>query len=112
MNDVLTRVQTAAAAVKLVRDQYRNGRHPARWLELDGELAELREIAVSVQAGTVFPVPGDRIRCGLRAALPRKQRGHLLDELGTDMRHAGPFGKHAETRVRACVRCGADRQGG
>jgi hypothetical protein len=108
----VARGRAAAGAVKQVRDQFRKGRNPARWLELDSELAELREVEAAVLAGTVFPVPGDRIRCGQRAALPRKQRGHLLAELGTDMRHAGPVGAHAETRIRACVRCGADKQGG
>jgi hypothetical protein len=112
MDDILTRVRAAADALRLVRDQYRKGRNPARWLELDAELWELHAVETALLTGAVFPVPGDRIRCGLRTALPRKQRGHLLDDLGTDTRHAGPRGEHADTRVRGCVRCGADRQGG
>ena len=67
------------------------------------DLPELHEL---------LPVPADAVRCGNRADLPKARRRHLFAELGTDVRHAGEHGEQRETRVRVCVRCGIDKQGG
>jgi hypothetical protein len=59
----------------------------------------------------LFPVPGDAVKCGLRKDLPKRERVHHYVELGQDVRHSGDGGVRM-TRVRACIRCGADKQGG
>lgn len=60
----------------------------------------------------LLPVDPDAVSCGLRRDLPKKQRRHKYAELGTDTRHSGADGRPRMTRVRVCVRCGTDKQGG
>lgn len=59
----------------------------------------------------LLPVDPAAVTCGLRTDLPRRERVHRYAELGYDVRHAGDGGRRM-TRIRACVRCGHDRQGG
>jgi hypothetical protein len=56
----------------------------------------------------LFPVPGDRVKCGLRADLPKKERVHQFVSLGIDTRNCGPEG-FLDREVLACARCGADK---
>ncbi len=57
----------------------------------------------------VFPVPGEAVKCGLRAGVPRSMRRHLWADMGLDTRNLGAAG-FGDRRVLACVRCGMDRQ--
>ena len=70
------------------------------------------DLTVAEQLWELLPVDPAAISCGLRTDLPKKQRVHKFAELGTDVRHSGADGRARMTRVRVCVRCGADRQGG
>jgi hypothetical protein len=60
----------------------------------------------------LLPVDPAAVSCGRRKDLPKKQRVHKFAELGQDVRHSGADGRPRMTRVRVCVRCGTDRQGG
>lgn len=55
-----------------------------------------------------FPVPGDRVKCGLREDLPRKQRRHAWVSLGQDTRNRGEHG-FRDVEIWACAECGADK---
>lgn len=77
----------------------------AIWLEAENWTADNR-------AWEWLPVDPDAVSCGLRRDLPKKQRVHWFAELGQDVRHSGADGRPRMTRVRACVRCGRDKQGG
>lgn len=57
----------------------------------------------------ILPVPGDRVKCGLRTDLPKKQRRHEWLSLGIDLRRQGD-GTIAEFEVFACLECGTDKQ--
>lgn len=52
--------------------------------------------------------PGNSIRCGNRADLPKKLRVHDYQSLGTDVRNGAERG-FLEGTVFACQRCGADK---
>lgn len=60
--------------------------------------------------GPVFPVPGDRVKCGNRTDVPKKQRRHLKAPMGTDTRNLGELG-FWDVEIFACVRCGMDIKG-
>lgn len=55
-----------------------------------------------------FPVPGDRVKCGLRLDLPGKERRHDFVSLGLDTRNCGTAG-FLDREILACVRCGTDK---
>jgi hypothetical protein len=57
----------------------------------------------------VFPA-GDRVKCGNRLDLPRKQRRHDYRDAGIDVRHQFSDGAYVECRVAICVRCGQDTE--
>lgn len=57
----------------------------------------------------LFPVPGDRIRCGLRIDLPKKQRVHDYVSMGIDTRNLGEVG-FRDVDIFACAVCGADKK--
>lgn len=57
----------------------------------------------------LFPVPGDRVTCGLRRDLTKKQRRHHWISLGIDTRHYGAFGDFLDMEVFACTECGRDK---
>lgn len=57
----------------------------------------------------ILPVPGDRIRCGNRMYLFKKQRSHTLIPLGTDFKNKGIEGI-CEVEVFACASCGMDKR--
>jgi hypothetical protein len=54
-----------------------------------------------------FPVQGWRLKCGLRLDLPKKERRHLYEPAGQDMRNKGERG-YVLCDVRVCTRCGFD----
>lgn len=56
-----------------------------------------------------FPVPGDRVSCGLRTDLPKRERRHESVSLGVDTRHYGALGEFIDMEVSACVKCGRDK---
>lgn len=56
----------------------------------------------------LFPVPGDRVKCGNRLDLPKKQRRHDWVTLGPDVRNRGSRG-FEEVEIRACRECGTDK---
>lgn len=58
-----------------------------------------------------LPVPGDRVKCGLRRDLPKKQRVHAYASLGPDTRNCGSKG-FLDREVFACMTCGADKAAG
>jgi hypothetical protein len=64
------------------------------------------------QEWEVFPLAAPEKKCGLRTDLPKKERRHLWVELGTDVRHVDKPEPAREMRIRACRRCGTDKQGG
>jgi hypothetical protein len=72
---------------------------------------EAEDATVAERLWELFPVDPSAVKCGLRTDLPKRERVHWYAELGQDVRHAGDGGLRM-TRVRACVRCGADKQGG
>ena len=55
----------------------------------------------------LFPVRGWRLKCGLRTDLPKKERVHLYESAGRDVRNKGEHG-YVECDVRVCTRCGFD----
>lgn len=55
----------------------------------------------------MLPVPGDRITCGNRLDLPRKQRRHVPLDMGDDFKNKGTEGI-VQVPVTACARCGRD----
>lgn len=55
----------------------------------------------------ILPVPGDRITCGNRKDLFKRQRRHTLVSLGTDTKNKGTEGI-CEVEVFACLTCGKD----
>lgn len=58
-----------------------------------------------------FPIPPENTpTCGNRADLPKKQRVHQWEYLGTDVRHGGEKGWNIEMDIYACVICGRDKQ--
>jgi hypothetical protein len=56
-----------------------------------------------------LPVPGDRISCGNRKGLPKKQRRHKWISLGVDTKNKGAEGI-CEVDVSACIVCGKDKR--
>ena len=54
-----------------------------------------------------FPVMGWRMKCGLRLDLPKKERRHLYESFGRDLRNKDVHG-YVECEVRVCTRCGHD----
>lgn len=67
--------------------------------------------AADAEVISLFPVSGDRVKCGLRTDLPKKERRHDWADLGTDTRNRGAAG-FADCEVRACRRCGTDKATG
>lgn len=57
----------------------------------------------------MFPVPGDRVSCGLRTDLPKADRVHKWVSLGIDSRHMND-GAFEDMEVFACAECGRDKQ--
>jgi hypothetical protein len=82
-------------------------RRLAFWDLYNREAAEWRELGEAA----LLPVDPAVVKCGLRKDLPKRERVHQYAELGTDVRLSGDGGVR-ETRVRVCVRCGTDKQGG
>jgi hypothetical protein len=60
----------------------------------------------------LLPLAEPAVKCGLRTDLPKAQRRHQWAELGTDVRHMDKPEPAREMRIRACTRCGTDKQGG
>lgn len=60
------------------------------------------------QVAALFPVPGDRVKCGLRADLPKKERRHDWVPLGPDTRNRGSRG-FLDCEILACRACGTDK---
>lgn len=60
----------------------------------------------------LLPVDPDAVKCGNRKDLVKRERVHWFAELGQDVRHSGSDGRLRMTRIRVCVRCGMDKQGG
>lgn len=56
----------------------------------------------------LLPVPGDRVKCGLRTDLPKKQRRHSWVSLGPDTRNRGEHG-FKDCEILACRECGTDK---
>jgi len=54
-----------------------------------------------------FPLEGQRVSCGNRTDLPRKQRTHFYVSMGTDFKNKGAGGI-TEVLVFACAVCGKD----
>ena len=54
-----------------------------------------------------FPVRGWLMKCGLRHWLPKKERRHIYEPAGRDVRNKGERG-YVECDVRVCTRCGFD----
>lgn len=71
-------------------------------------VAELTDAEVA----ELFPINTPMVKCGLRTDLPKTQRRHVWAELGEDVRHVDKPEPSRNMRVRACIRCGADKQGG
>lgn len=57
---------------------------------------------------SLFPVPGDRVKCGNRPGLPKRERRHDWVSLGPDTRNRGSHG-FADCEVYACQECGTDK---
>lgn len=55
----------------------------------------------------VFPA-GDRVKCGNRTDLFRKQRVHTYRDAGLDVRHQFKTGAYVDCRVAICIVCGHD----
>lgn len=64
--------------------------------------------AADAEVISLFPVPGDRVKCGNRGDLPKKQRRHDWAVLGADVRNRGSRG-FEEVEIRACRECGTDK---
>lgn len=69
----------------------------------------MTELDIMTVTIPVLPVPGDRIRCGNRTDLFKKQRRHTFIPLGTDFKNKGTEGI-CEVEVLACAVCGMDRR--
>lgn len=54
-----------------------------------------------------FPVRGWTTKCGLRTWLPKKERRHVYEPAGRDVRNKGDHG-YVKCDVRVCTRCGHD----
>ena len=54
-----------------------------------------------------FPVQGWRLKCGLRTDWPKKERRHLYESFGQDLRNKDVHG-YVLCDIRVCVRCGHD----
>lgn len=57
----------------------------------------------------VFPA-GDRVKCGNRTDLPRKQRRHNYRDAGLDVRHQFRDGAYVLCQVAICIVCGQDTE--
>jgi hypothetical protein len=83
-------------------------RRLAFWEIYNREHAEWHELGEAA----LLPVDPAAVKCGLRRDVPKRERVHQYAELGQDVRHSGDDGRPRMTRVRVCVRCGVDKQGG
>jgi hypothetical protein len=70
------------------------------------------DLTVAEQLWELLPVDPAAVSCGLRKDLVKRERVHKFAELGQDVRHSGEDGRPRMTRIRVCVRCGKDKQGG
>jgi hypothetical protein len=65
-------------------------------------------IAADEEVVAALPVPADRVKCGLRTDLPKKERRHDWLSLGTDTRNRGSHG-FLDCEILACRQCGTDK---
>jgi hypothetical protein len=64
--------------------------------------------ATDDEVAAALPVPGGRVKCGLRTDLPTKQRRHDWISLGNDTRNRGSHG-FLDCEILACRQCGTDK---
>jgi hypothetical protein len=90
-------------------------RRVAFWEVYDRERAAQQaaeDLTAAERLWELLPVDPAAVSCGLRKDLPKRERVHKYAELGQDVRHSGDDGRPRMTRIRVCVRCGKDKQGG